>query len=212
VIPLCLDNVEVASLVIFPSNLQDLWHRFNVPPDLRQTGTFLAALVPWTMMPAEYSGFDIQNDFAKFKTPEFKHPTSRALQYLAFPQSLRLYMLQPQRTYCVWWSPGDGTTAAPGLETTLLHSIMKSCRAKNVGHKADVRTVFVHIGAMKTLHRLPALAERRSKRPEIHFYTYGTHSSVPRDQWGVRAIYPLGKLPCTNSHMLSFTLVDQAAL
>jgi len=118
--------------------------------------------------------------------------TSRALQYLEFPAGLQAYMSQPQRTYCVWWSPGDGTTASPGLETNLLNNIMKSCRAKNVRHKADVRVVFVHIGAVKTLHRLPALAERRSKRPEIHFYTYGTHVSVPREQWGIRAIYPLG--------------------
>jgi hypothetical protein len=159
------------------------------------------------MPPAEYSSFDIQSSLAQFKTPEFKHPTNRA-QYIQFPHNLRDYMSQPQRTYCVWWSPGDGTTAAPGLETNLLHSIMKSCRAKNVGHKADVRVVFVHIGAVKTLHKLPALAERRSKRPEIHFYTYGTHVSVPREQWGVRAIYPLGKLPCTHLRVLSFTFVD----
>lgn len=211
IIPLSLDDAEVASLVVFPSTRQELWRRFKVPPDLQQVGSFVAALVPWSVGPAEYSGLDIQSSLAKFKTPEFRHPTSQALQYLEFPHSLRAYMSQPQRTYCVWWSPGDGTTAAPGLETSLLHNIMKSCRAKNVGHKADVRVVFVHIGAVKTLHRLPALAERRSKRPEIHFYTYGTHASVPCEQWGVRAIYPLGKLPCNHPHVLSFTHVDQVA-
>src|ERR1700683_3969695 len=202
--PLSLDNAEVASLVVFPSTLRELWRRFKVPPDLQQTGTLLAALIPWTMSPVEFSKVDIQSSLAKFKTPEFRHPTSQALQYLEFPPKLRAYMSQPQRTYCVWWSPGDGTTTAPGLETNMLHSIMKSCRAKNVGHKADVRAVFVHIGAVKTLHRLPALAGRRSKRPELHFYTYGTHASVPREQWGVRAIYPLGKFPhahlCVLSH------------
>ena len=206
VIPLFLDDVEVASLVVFPSSLRDAWHRFKVPPNLQQTGTFLAALVPWTLTFAEYLSLDIQCSIAKFQNPEFKHPTSQAIRYLEFPDDLRTYMSLPQRTYCVWWSPADGTTAAPGLETNLLHSIMKSCRAKNVGHKADVRVVFVHIGAVKTLHKLPALAERRSKRPEIHFYTYGSHSSVPCEQWGVRAIYPLGKPFRTHSHALYFHL------
>jgi len=192
--------------VLFPSTLQHLRRRFKVPPDLQQNGTFIAALVPWTLTPAQFSSLDIQSSLTKFKTPEFRHTTSRALQYLEFPHDLRVYMEQPQRTYCVWWSPGDGTTATPGLETNFLHSIMKSCRAKNVGHKSDVRVVFVHIGAVKTLHRLPALAERRSKRPEIHFYTYGTHVSVPREQWGVRAIYPLGELSRIHPRVLASSL------
>jgi hypothetical protein len=212
IIPLFLDNAEVASLIVFPSTIQYLWRRFKVPADLQQAGTFIAALVPWTLTPAEYSSIDIQRSLGKFKASEFKHPTSRAHQYLEFPHELQAYMSQPQRTYCVWWSPGDGTTKIPGLETDLLHIIMRSCRAKNVGHKSDVRVVFVHIGAVSTLHKLPALAERRSKRPELHFYTYGTHASVPREQWGVRAIYPLGKLPHIPSRVLTFTFVDQVAL
>jgi hypothetical protein len=164
----------------------------------------VAAVIPWTLTPSEHSKYSSE---IPFKPPEFKHPASHAMQLLEFPQDLRTYMALPGRTYCVWWSPGDGTTATPGLETNQLHTIMKSCKAKNVGHKADVRVVFVHVGALVTLHRLPALAERRSKRPEINFYTYGSHTSVPRERWGVFPIYPLGTL----GHLFFHTAIYQSS-
>lgn len=160
---------------------------------MQHTGGFVAAVLPWTLTPAEHTKYSSQTIF---EPPELKQPTSHAIKLLDFPAGLRAYMGLPGRTYCVWWSPGDGTTATPGLETNQLHAIMKSCKAKNVGHKADVRVVFVHVGALVTLHRLPALAERRSKRPEINFYTYGSHTSVPRERWGVYPIYPLGVPAC----------------
>ena len=203
--PLFADNAEVASLVVFPSILQSICRRFKVPSDMQRKGALVAALFPWSMRPADYSKCDILSNSRRiFAPPEFKQRTSHAMQLLEFPQDLRAYMSQPGRTYCVWWSPGDGTTATPGLETNQLHAIMKSCKAKNVGHKADVRVVFVHVGALVTLHRFPALAERRSKRPEIHFYTYGTHTSVPRERWGVNAIYPLGMIVFRRITVLPF--------
>lgn len=174
--------------------MRHLWRRFTVPNSLQRNGALVAALFPLTMTPAECSHADIHNGLASFKPPSFINKSSLAIAALEFPDDLRLYMSQPNRTYCVWWTPGDGSQAISGPETQLLHDIMRSCKAKDVGHKADVRVVFVHVGALTTLHRLPALAERRSKRPEIHFYTYGYHASVPREQWGVRAIYPLGML------------------
>lgn len=202
--PLSLDNADVACLVIFPSSLESIWHRFEVPLHLRRVGGLLAALIPWTMSRAEYSAHDIQSVPEPLEPPVFMQPSSYAVQVLQFPDFLRTYMSQPNRAYCVWWSPGDGTTTAPGLETNMLHSIMKSCKAKNVGHKADVRVVFVHVGALESLHKLPALAERRSKRPEIHFYTYGTHAKIPRERWGVHAIYPVGKSATMKSQACQF--------
>ena len=117
---------------------------------------------------------------------------SLPIQALGFPEELRLFM--PQRAYCVWRDFSDGTPDIPGPETRFLHDIMKSCKAKDVGHEADVRVVFVHVGALKTLHRLLALAEWR-RRPEIRFYTYGTHPTVRHEDWGVCPIYPIGKRP-----------------
>lgn len=101
-------------------------------------------------------------------------------------------MSQPNQAYCVWWDSGDGTKDAPGLETRLLHAIMEECRAKDVGYKADVQAVFVHVGALKTINMLNALPERRAKRAELCFYTYGTHETVPREYWGIHGIFPIG--------------------
>lgn len=192
-IPLYLDNLEVASLLIFPSSLHPLWRRFKVPVDLQQASPFITAVIPWKMSTADYFASGIEESYAISTGTKGKRPGSHAMAFIEFPKDLRLFMSRPDRNYCVWWSSGDGTTA-PGWETNQLLKILNSCKAKNVGHKADVRVVFVHVGALRTLHKLPALAERRNKVPQLQFYTYGTHPSIPRKQWGVHEIYPLGKM------------------
>jgi hypothetical protein len=81
----------------------------------------------------------------------------------------------------------------------MLDNVMKACRATKVeSNHEKLRVVFVHIGALESLHKASAISKRR-KQPEIHFYSYGSHPSVPSNQWGVRAIYPLGTL--THFHL-----------
>lgn len=193
-IPLYHDGLEVASLLIFPSSVRALWRRFKIPLDLQGAAPFITALIPWKMSPADYSASAIEDSFAVSTGFKTRRLGSHAAAFIEFPKDLRAFMSQPNRSYCVWCTPGDGTTAKPGWETNQLLKILNSCEAKNVGHKADVRVVFVHVAALHTLHKLPALAERRSKRPDLHFYTYGTHPCIPRKQWGVYEIYPLGKM------------------
>jgi hypothetical protein len=104
------------------------------------------------------------------------------------------------KEYCVWAdsvekSPKDsGKTLPKPLrhETTLLKRLLDEIRAVNVGYKADLRAVFVHVGALRTLRRLPALMERLFKRPDVRFFTYGWHERVHPHQWGVREIFPVG--------------------
>lgn len=74
----------------------------------------------------------------------------------------------------------------------MLVVLLDECRARNVGHKADVRVIFVHVGALETVRRLPAFAMRRARNPEIRIYSYGTCHSVPPERWGLREIYPIG--------------------
>jgi hypothetical protein len=203
-----LDNVAVGLLLVFPSTMQFLCTRC-VPIDLQQNDTLVAALFRWSITPSAYSENEWRVPLMELESYPIDLPVlepdrwdrslrnnplyHHAIRVLKFPKHLANYMSMPNRPYCVWWSGGDGTTAEPGVETALLHSILEQCRAKNVGHKADVRAVFVHIGALKTLHELPALAERRSKHFEVQFFTYGTHESVIPEHWGVHEMYPLGK-------------------
>jgi len=202
--PLLLDDAIVGMLLVFPPTMDDLCRRFKVPAHLQQIGSLVSALLPWALPVAKrkedsrklYFSDDAISSMSSFDRREFTLKTlptyHRAIHILRFPKWLHDYMSQPNRPYCVWWAPADGTSKEPGMETKLLLSILKQCRAKDVGHKADVRAVFVHVGALQSLHKLPALVERRSKRPEIQFYTYGTHESVSPDQWGIRGIFPLG--------------------
>jgi hypothetical protein len=206
--PLFFEDKEVASMLIFPSMLRDVWSCFNVPVDWQHTGEFIAALIPWKITPKEYS--HIYPSLVSFVPPDFKCLTSQAIQFLEFPHYLWKYMATPRHPYCVWWSPGDGTVAAPGLETMLLDNAMKACRAVKVGPDHDeLRVVFVHVGAVKSLHRVPAIAKRRKQHPETHFYSYGSHPSVSPKYWGVRAIYPLGKLSRIYPRVYSFHRGDR---
>jgi len=71
-------------------------------------------------------------------------------------------------------------------------SILKECGAKRVGYKADLRVIFGHVGALKSIDRMPLLAERCRQTCGIRFYTFGTHETKHPEYWGVREIYLLG--------------------
>jgi len=116
----------------------------------------------------------------------------RAFSILGFPKWLFKDLSDPEFKYCIWNKDGDGTQAEPGSETMALKHILKERSAKDVGLKADAYVVFVHVGALESLSALPALMERRMKRPDVQFMTYGTHHTIPPARWGMRLIYPLG--------------------
>lgn len=203
--------------MLFPHVVGVLTKRFGVPVELHRKGNLVAALIPWALSPAQvaeewrrpYSATippDTQLEQTLLDRPRWdrsirtKATYHHALRILKFPLWLHKFMSEEEhdRSFCIWWEAGDGNDSKrePGAETMMLSSIMAQCRAKNYGQKADARVVFVHVGALKTLHRLPRIVERRSKKPEVQFYTYGTHESIPRAYWGVREIYPCGVFSC----------------
>jgi len=120
----------------------------------------------------------------------------RALSILGFPKWL--YDEMSKSRYCIWNKDGDGTPSEPGFETRALGRVLKERGAEDVGLKADVSFIFVHVGAISTLNRLPSIADRRMKRLDIQFVTYGTHHSIPPARWGVRQIYPAGGIVCVS--------------
>jgi hypothetical protein len=204
--PLQFENKEIASVLVFPSSFRDLSRRFEVPDDLRQTGDFIVALIPWAMTPAQCSSHGINSNLPSLTQEDFKCSAGRASKCLLFPEHLWKYMQQPNHPYFVWWSLDNSTSATPGLETLLLNNILKSCGAERVGPEDDrLRVVFVHVGAIESLNRLSALARRR-RQPQIHFYTYGSDPRIPHEQWGVRAVYPIGKSSYTSPLAVSSSL------
>lgn len=189
-IPLYLDEVEVAFLLIYPTSARSVWQRIKVPVSFKEAASLVAVLLPWKMGPSAYSASGIDISFEKFS--ECEKLDDHVMGFLQFPSDLRLFMLRSSRQFCVWSPSGDSRNATHGLETKELLRILKKCKATNVGYKADVRVVFVHIAALKSFHQLHCLAERRMRSFDIRFWTYGTHPTVPKTQWGVQEIYPLG--------------------
>ncbi|KAK0456325.1 hypothetical protein EV421DRAFT_48834 [Armillaria borealis] len=124
-----------------------------------------------------------------------------ALRTLRYPPWLHDFLSHRPRDYCVWYDDDKQNMRGKqmpfdlkggNLETYWLATILEQYGGVNKGYKADVEVIFVHVGAVKTLHKVGALVERRAKRPDILFVTFGTHQRVHPERWGFRCIYPVG--------------------
>lgn len=208
---------NVAQLIVFPSSSTLLCSRLRVPPTLRGGGALILALVPWSLSPSQYASRKWRpgNNTTNF-SPEADEgllslrtswinsaaPTVEfSLQLLAFPEKLYNF-LQTKRQYCIWAFPVETMPRDSGRtfdhgdlrpDTRALMRILDERQAENVGYKADARVIFIHVGALTTISKLPALVERRARRPEIQFYTYGYHENIKPSQWSVREIFPIGR-------------------
>lgn len=205
-----IDDNQVALLLVFPTSNGVLCKDYHVRPELRKAGHFIAALLPWKIVGIKARAHRLFRDpcdgthdtYRPGKMESIvmawqeriirKDPSyHRDLSVLGFPKWL--YNEISGSKYCIWNKHGDGSPGEPGFETRALTRILNERRATNVGFKADVSFVFVHVGAIKTLHQLHALMERRMKRLDIQFVTYGTHHTIPPARWGIRQIYPAGE-------------------
>jgi hypothetical protein len=223
-----IEENQVALLLVFPATNLILCKEYNVRPELRKAGVFIAALLPWKVVGIKARKqrlFRLPRDrthgifrwgqrepiVAAERDRNLRKVSSyhRALSILGFPGWLDEDVSKPGLAYCIWNKNGDGTPDEPGFETRALRHILSERRAKDVGHKADVSVVFVHVGAIKTLRLLPALMERRMKRLDIRFVTYGTHHTIPPARWGMRMIYPAGEY---KSSSLGCTCIVSSAL
>jgi hypothetical protein len=190
--------------------VSELCNCLKVPSTLL-SGSLVAALVPWKLTVDQYKEHEWQKKYSpldvKFGQIESKLADKLGIRELTtsplYAQGLRLHHFSiadyeffnwSSRPYCIWHVPADGSAKHPGFETKSLIAILDAWKAQDVGYKVDVRAVFVHVGALKTLHRLQAVALRRRSQPGLRFYSYGTHPTVPPTRWGLREIYPLGWL------------------
>ncbi|KAJ3541216.1 hypothetical protein NM688_g6118 [Phlebia brevispora] len=204
-----LDQDPLGILFVYPSAMTDLSKFLQVPPEIQEGTRFIAALLMWSVTADDYKknawfptrrqlyaqGGRLDSELKKRLAGS--HKLSNAL----FALGLRIHRFtcpaydflgRTPRDYCLWYSPVDGTSNAPGFETKTLQAVLSACKARNVGYKADVRVIFVHVGALKTFHSLVALGMRRCKQPDLRIYSYGTHETIPPDRWGLREIYPIG--------------------
>ncbi|KAG1755035.1 uncharacterized protein EDB91DRAFT_1214314 [Suillus paluster] len=207
ILPLSLDGAELALLFIFSPTLDALCKFFSVPDHLRQDSKnthALVALLPWLVSSAKYSKgttrTPVNETIQQLSTPSGSPKDGRrripkefmAMELLAFPQELYDFMKFPNRTYCIWSFPADGTASHPGLETRQLKHVLDKTRAVSVSLDAEARVIFIHVGALETFYKHSTLVTKRRDTPEVRFFTYGTHESVPSTRWGIREVLPLG--------------------
>ncbi|KAI8995359.1 hypothetical protein BD414DRAFT_435102 [Trametes punicea] len=206
---LYMEETSAALLMVFPAGHPVAIRYLRVPPASTDDSVLQAALVPWEITAKEFcrahwkprettlGKAPLDSSFISiFDGSGRKVVTQRryhqALYILGFPKSLYDFMATPNHPYCIWYNPGDIAASSLGYETGLLKEVLSTCASQDIGYKADARVIFVHVGAVAKLHCLPALAERRAKRADLRFVTYGTHPSVPRERWGMRELFPLG--------------------
>lgn len=200
--PILLDDNVVGQILIAAPSLMNILDHLKVPPGFVQPGNLVVALLPWVLSGAQLAkesrlpnsepqvlpaALELDRWTRSMRVkPAYQH----ALRILGFPEELHNYM--HDRLFCVLWNHRASSKNA-GLETKLLHNIMEQARAKPATHATEARVVFVHVSVLTSLHRLPGLVERRSKRPHVQFYTYGSHESVFPSLWSVKEIYPCGE-------------------
>jgi hypothetical protein len=208
-IPATLNDEIVGWLLLFSPD-SELCRTLNVPSDLRQSRSLVVSLVPWELS-ARQRALDWRKPISDIlprtiniertidesgrweRSIRTKVSYHHALRVLGFPKALHEFMAQDKRPFCVWWDGGDNAHSTnPGIETMYLLSVMEQCRAGNVGHKAVARVVFIHVGALRTVHKIPQFVDRRGDHSLVQFYTYGTHESVAPSIWGIREIWPCG--------------------
>ncbi|RDB28456.1 hypothetical protein Hypma_015299 [Hypsizygus marmoreus] len=197
-VPVSLDKKVVAHVLLIPRPLLQRQRRlgisfamkYNTFTEFDKAGSLVAALVPYALAPTQVS--------KTWRMPPGVYLSSNTDVEAAiadeFPLWLHKFMSEEShsRSFSVWWDGGDGSKRRPAMETHMLHSIMEQCRAKKRRNVAEARVLFVHVGAIKTLHKLPGFLDFCSSSPHIQFYSYGSHESIPPKYWCVREIYTCG--------------------
>ncbi|CAA7266639.1 unnamed protein product [Cyclocybe aegerita] len=198
-LPLILDNSIIGQMVFFHSSCENVMAQFK-PLTLRPE-ELIVAVCPWALSADQLrleSGAQRQEVKSLKPTLPRKSWNSslrnkpkyhRALRMLGFPQTLHdTYAARSHPyLYYIWDDPRNGSK----IESDCLRSILSQVRMKEVPPAKEARVVFIHVGALKTLHNLKGLNMRR-EAPHIQFYTFGSHESIHPSAWAVKEVYPIG--------------------
>lgn len=205
---------HVAEMIVFPAANKELCERLNIPLSYKSADCLLVALMPWHVPPSKYSlrhlrpdelrdtsfELEIQEIRKEYTNLALKPHIETAIRMLGFDFPFVKFL--PMRKFCVWSRQVDPEPTEKGRnfsklrpETKALLDVLSFLKARNVGYDdLDARIIFVHVGSVRNIQKLPNMVSRRANKPEVQFITYGTHESVKPSLWGFREIYPLGKI------------------
>ncbi|KAJ7250685.1 hypothetical protein C8J57DRAFT_1354528 [Mycena rebaudengoi] len=197
-LPADLDGDTVGYILLFPPSLKKLLRILNVPYELRKPSGLIVSLVllkrePLLHYRRHFPRFDIMAPPALIPTQLWKNIIRHDQEFyvgfrvLKIPPSV--YGRTCSHLSTLWYTGKDD---APDKDTKYLLRVLQRSPAGVVGPgNVSAEVVFVHVGAMQSLHHMPALAHRR-RRPEVLFCTYGTDINVPKNRWGCHELYPIG--------------------
>lgn len=181
------DNSGKASLLLFPAALEEVYHVLgtDIPSLPKVYNALMAAVIPsdpWHRIVGDHFPIKATAPQPGLRTqlPVIQKVSEHLLNQLRG----RLY------TLCLW--PLDEVSSTYQVETQHLRDILRSNKAREVDRSGEYRIIFMHVALFRYLDKLPDLSTIR-QRPEIHFFSYGTDALVPRQQWGVKPIFPLGE-------------------
>ena len=203
--PIVLDNNVVGYTLFIHPSFSHITNGFRIPLDFSQPGDLIAIILPWTLSPEQ-----LENRVGSQKgdPPPPLVPTidekcwthflrtnplyHYALRILGFPKELYDFISQREGlTYSVWAEVHPGSKRING-EAKLLDEVLKPIKSRKVPGGSNCRIVFVHLGALKTLSRFPALASKRAQHHQMAFYTFGTQEGTATRFWRMEEIYPCG--------------------
>ncbi|KIJ05620.1 hypothetical protein PAXINDRAFT_103699, partial [Paxillus involutus ATCC 200175] len=206
IVPLVLDDDEVAVLIVFPATQLGLAKVLEVPEYLTSETPLLVVLLP-LLVPSFKASKDagwryvhtVMQSLSSCKSVDMGHELprrtmlSQATSLLGFPKSLLDFLSSSTtpKAYSIWPFP---TQSSSGLDTALLQHILRFTKATSARLEDDVRVVFICNRNLETLHTMPSLVSKQVNSPETQFWTYGYSTSVTSSRWGLQEIFPLGGL------------------
>ncbi|XP_006454517.1 hypothetical protein AGABI2DRAFT_189776, partial [Agaricus bisporus var. bisporus H97] len=206
--------------MILSPTFGSLLKQLEAPPEITSaTDSLIVALHSWKLIPAAYQQdprLDLSDlipaktdlastiadgtraqegcafDYAPTLRRNFKfHFAFRALK---FPPDLFAWLTSARRLYAIHHESEKGESEP--IESQMLKAILNECQAQEGKHQDPkkelrLRLVFIHVGSIRTFHR-SSLSCKRWTSLDIRFYSYGTDSTMPREMWGVKEMYPIG--------------------
>lgn len=202
---------HVAEFIIYPASDDRTSDLFQISQVHSRAGQLFIVLAKWLMPPSKYHPANLLPDeirnakhdeeFRSFKEVwprSVNADVEAAFRTLGLGMEIAAFL--PSRQYCVWaHQEGARSTTARDLanernDTKALLELCASLRAEKVKSETPgARLVFIHVGSLRSIRKMPLLVERRCNRPEFRFFTYGTHECFKPSSWGIREIFSIGK-------------------
>lgn len=196
-------------MFVLPGSMQSLWDTLRLPEKFRQVDATSSLLVLVGFQIHQPSKAELRR-FMKVKTDKVSNFASsylfsfpdlgRAVMKLEFPEQLLKRL--SRRKYAIFTGSvsSDAARAQNLLDpekdsyTNALKLIMDKSGAERLPlHEGGAGTVFIYVGAWGSLHKLLGLVDRRLRRLDVEFFTYGAYPTVERRFWGVQEVFPTGE-------------------